>query len=119
MEQSMELPSIEKTLEQASLLATMNERRRSAAMVFDQSLIFGYQGGLFKADAMTCGFAKMLTEHEAYVVMIDLNKNPIMIQDPDAFLTELMAVYTEAAMRYYAEVDQINKTRSKEGLTNV
>lgn len=119
MKDTYELPTVESTLQKASVLSLMNERRRHAAQHYQQSLVIGYEGGLFKADAVTISFAKLLIDNSAIVVMVDINNNPIFIQDPAGFLDELIAAYNEATILYYSQIEEINQCRSKEGLTHV
>ena len=119
MQNPMELGSVEQTLEQASLLALMNDRRRKAATVYKERLVVGYAGGMFRADPATIATAKLLVEVASPLIMIDINENPIMIDNGEDFLRELLGVHIEALGDYHRKIEEINAQRSKEGLTNV
>lgn len=101
------------------MLALMSDRRKTAAVVYDERLVFGYAGGMFKADGQTIATARTLTEMSNVLIMIDINKNPIQIEDPQDFMRELVGVYNEASMAYHHAIEEINRLRSKEGITNV
>lgn len=119
MENALELGSVEQTLEKASLLSLMNDRRRKAATVFNERLVVGYAGGLFRANPFTIATAKLMIEVSDPLIMLDMNNNPIKIEDSADFLRELMGVLAEALADYHRAVEEINELRTKEGLTNV
>lgn len=119
MQNPLELGSVEQTLERASLLSLMNDRRRKAATVFNERLVVGYAGGLFRADSYTIATAKTLMEITNPLIMIDMNDNPIKIEDGADFMQELTGVLAEASADYHQAIEEINALRTKEGLTNV
>jgi hypothetical protein len=86
----------------------------------DSSLLYGYNGGIFKVDESLISFVNFLSDQErANIPILDSNKNPILIENLKEFLDEILNVYFSAVLDYYNEYEKIKKNRTTEKLIDL
>ena len=84
--------------------------KKNALEKAESSMLLAYSGHLFKADAETINLVQTLKEKLKKFVVLDSNKNPMMIDDPQNFLDKLVSKQQEALNRYHqAYNDSIKK----------
>jgi hypothetical protein len=81
-------------------------------------LTYGFNGGLFRIDRNLLTFVDMLCAkgRTSGVVLLDVNENPILVDDLEAFREELFQRYFEATNEYFDQYQKIKKSRSVEKL---
>jgi hypothetical protein len=81
-------------------------------------LTYGFNGGLFRIDRTLLTFVDMLCAKDRLtdVVLLDVNQNPVLISDVQAFCDEIFSRYFEVTNEYFAQYQQIKKSRSVEKL---
>jgi hypothetical protein len=86
----------------------------------DSSLLYGYNGGIFKVDESLISFVNFLSDQgRANIPILDSNKNPILIENLKEFLDEILNVYFSAVLDYYNEYEKIKKNRTTEKLIDL
>ena len=84
--------------------------KKNALEKAESSMLLAYSGHLFKADAETINLVQTLKEKLKKFVVLDSNKNPMMIDDPQNFLDKLVSKQQEALNTYHqAYNDSIKK----------
>jgi hypothetical protein len=81
-------------------------------------LTYGFNGGLFRIDRNLLTFVDMLCAkgRTSGVVLLDVNENPILVDDLEAFREELFQRYFEVTNEYFDQYQKIKKSRSVEKL---
>jgi len=84
-------------------------------------LTYGYNGGIFYIDRELICFVQMLLDKNRTnsVVLLDINKNPIVIDDLKKFQDEIMDRYFTATNEYLEDFQRIKKSRSVEKLLDL
>jgi hypothetical protein len=86
----------------------------------DSSLLYGYNGGIFKVDESLISFVNFLSDQgRSNIPILDSNKNPILIENLKTFLDEILNVYFSAVLDYYNEYEKIKKNRTTEKLIDL
>lgn len=108
---------IEKAFEIASLMATINSQKRLLDEEFEQTLLYYYNGGVFKATEQRLSFLNAIKSNNIEsIVLLDDNKTPILVENVDNFVTELMSHYTEATNQYYYQYKKITSSKTVESI---
>lgn len=81
-------------------------------------LTYGFNGGLFRIDRTLLTFVDMLCAkgRTTGVVLLDINENPILVDDLEVFREELFQRYFEVTNEYFNQYQKIKKSRSVEKL---
>ncbi len=104
---------LEKALSHGNYALTVAREKKNIRERFKVSLQFSINGGTFEATSELISFVEMMVrQEEDSVVFIDMNGNPIMIEDVSAFQSSLLAVYHSATNEYYAAYEKLRKGRS-------
>lgn len=84
-------------------------------------LTYGYNSGIFKIDRELICFIQMLIDkgRSSSVILLDINDNPIIIEDLAAFQVEVLDRYFTATNEYFEEYQKIKKSRSVEKLVDL
>lgn len=102
---------VEELFKKASYMALHNEAKRQLCEVFEESLFFAYDRGVFKATPDLIQFAALMVQEESPLLMVDTKKTPILIEDPEAFIERAKETYHEAINRYHASYQELRKAR--------
>jgi hypothetical protein len=108
---------IEKAFEIASLMATLNSQKRLLEEEFEQTLLYYYNGGVFKATEQRLAFlASIKSKDVESIVLLDDNKTPILVENIDSFFNDLFSHYTEATNHYYYQHKKITSSKTVESI---
>jgi len=111
--------TVKEVFEFAKFQKTLQNQRDILKLKLESYLTFGYNGGLFKANPETIQFVKLLIDegNETHP-LLDLNDNPILIEDLKDLLTILLGRYKESTNEYYAEYSKLKKARNTKALVD-
>lgn len=109
---------LEKALEFSNYMVTLNNQKRIIKEQYRENIVFYFNGGQFTITQELLTFVNMLVDkgNDTDVVLIDDNETPILIQDADYFLIEILDSYFKAANQYYSDFKEILSKRSVEKL---
>jgi len=105
-------------LEFSNYRQTLSVQRKTLKEKNEARLTFGHNGGIFKIDRSLLNFVELLINkgrHEN-VVLLDVNDNPILIENLQEFSGDIFDRYFTATNEYYEEYQKIKKSRSVEKL---
>jgi len=100
---------------------TLTNQRRLLREKYNSSLLFGYNGGIFEVNQSLINFVNFLIskDRKENFPLIDSNQNPIMIENLESFLDNILNIYVSASLEYYNEYEKIKKSRSVEKLVDL
>ena len=109
---------LEKALNFSNYMVTLNNQKRVLKEKYKEQTVYYFAGGQFTVTKDLITFVNMLVERDNSedIVLIDDNETPIMVNDLEDFLAELMNTYFTAANEYHAEYEKLRKNRSVEKL---
>ena len=112
---------LKKALEFANYKHTFSIQLKILKEKIESKLTFGHNGGLFYVDQTLLTFVEMLIgkQRTAGVVLLDINKNPILIEDLTAFRDECFSRYFESTNEYFEQDQLLKKSRSVEKLLEI
>lgn len=110
-----------KALEFANYRQTLAVQRKILKEKIDAQLTYGHNGGIFKIDQSLLTFVNTLCQfgRTEGVVLLDVNNNPILIEDLESFKEIIFDKYFSASYQYYEEYDRLKKSRSVEKLIDL
>jgi len=111
---------LKEALEFSNYRQTLSVQRKTLKEKIDARLTFGYGGGLFKIDRTLLTFVQMLCDagRTSGVILLDVNDNPVLVDDLENFKNEVFDRYFTATNEYFEEYQKIKKARSVEKLIN-
>jgi hypothetical protein len=110
-------PRLQAALDFSNYQQTFSIQRKTLKEKIEAKLTYGFNGGLFRIDSNLLTFVEMLsTKRSGGVVLMDVNDNPILIDNLMDFKDELFSRYFEATVEYYEKYQQLKKSRSVEKL---
>jgi hypothetical protein len=100
---------------------TLAVQRKSLKEKMQAKLTYGFNGGIFKIDQTLLSFVSILCSEGRTqgVVLLDVNENPIFIENLEMFKTEIFDRFFSVAFEYQEEYDKIKKSRSVEKLIDL
>ena len=109
---------LKKALEFSNYRQTFSIQRKILKEKISANLTMGYNGGLFHVDRTLLTFLEMLLTKGRIsgVVLLDVNENPILVDDLTAFRDECFTRYFEATNEYFEQDQNLKKSRSVEKL---
>jgi hypothetical protein len=111
---------LQKALSFSNYQFTLTNQRKILREKLDSSLLYGYNGGIFKVDESLISFVNFLSDQgRSNIPILDSNKNPILIENLKTFLDEILNVYFSAVLDYYNEYEKIKKNRTTEKLIDL
>jgi len=108
--------SLEKALEFANYMATLENQRRLLLEKFKENTIHYAHGGKFTVDSGFIGYVLSLDTSDTTHIVLDDNKIPVLIQDLEKFITDVKEIYHTALQNYYEEHEKLKKSRTVEKL---
>jgi len=111
----------QKALDFSNYRQTFAIQRKTLKEKIDAKLTYGHNGGIFKIDRTLLNFVEMLIykDRSEDVVILDVNDNPILVNDLIKFREEIFDRYFSATNEYFEEYQKIKKARSVESLLEV
>jgi len=107
-----------KALEFANYQQTFSIQRKTLKEKIEAKLTYGYNNGLFRIDQSLLTFVEILCTkgRTTGVVILDVNENPVLIDDLEKFKDEIFSRYFETTNEYFEEYQVLKKSRSVEKL---
>ena len=108
---------LEKALEFANYMTTLNNQKRVLKEKFYESDIHYHNGGQFSVNKDLMNVCSMLVKTgQESVVLIDDNDIPIKVEDVETFLGDILNIYFTASNEYLTEYEKIRSLRKVSGL---
>lgn len=108
---------LKKALDFSNYNQTLSIQRRVLKEKFNAQVTFGYNGGIFKIDKSLIVFVDMMINNKRTdLILVDINENPVLIDDLEKFKNEILDRYFVATYEYHNEYQKIKKNRSVESL---
>jgi len=109
------MDNIEQALSFANYQYTLTKERKLLTQKFQENTIIAYNGGLFKiTPEFIAGLKAVRSEWS-----LDINNNPVKIDDMDAFILEAQLAYDKALNEYGAEFNALRAKRNVKSLVNL
>jgi hypothetical protein len=112
--------NLEKIFELADLMSVVSNQKMALKEEFEQSTLFFHNGGCFKSDPVLISFVTALQhKNQKSTVLIDSNSSPIVIEDLDKFLEDILNQYFNASNKYIAGYQKLRSSKSITSILNV
>lgn len=112
---------LQKALDFSNYRQSFSIQRKTLKEKIDAKLTYGTNGGIFKIDRSLITFVQMLIDQgrTSGVPLLDINDNPILIDDLNQFKDEIMDRYFASTLEYYEQYQELKKSRSVEKLIDL
>jgi hypothetical protein len=110
---------LEKALQTANFMATLNLSRKTAFEEFKQGLIFYHNGCSFTADLATIANLTSLCSHTESGIIIDNNNITMEVAILKEFLDKCVTLYKTESEKYLAKYNNIKKQRNISNLIDL
>lgn len=100
----------------AKFQTKLREAREQALEIYNDSLLFVFENGLFKADHNLIVFIRVLSIEKDEFLITDINNLPVNITSPFDFLDQALKTYHEATNAYYHRMEKIKQANTVEDL---
>jgi hypothetical protein len=112
---------LKQALDFANYRQTLSIQKRTIKEKIEAKLTYGYNGGIFKIDRILIVFVQMLIDQGRThgVPLLDINDNPIMVEDLEIFKDEIVDRYFTSTLEYYEQFENLKKSRSVEKLLDL
>jgi hypothetical protein len=112
---------IQKAFSVANYMATLSNQKRILLEEYTQKLVYYTNGATFKVSEELIVFTKLVLDlgYTADVPFIDSNNLPIVINDVQDFLDNLVSVYFEAVNEYSVKYAEIKNKRKIEDIVSL
>lgn len=105
---------LEAALSFAQYQTTLNQQRRLLKEQFETDTVVAYNGGLFK---VTQEWLAGIDKESNWI--LDMNRNPVMIADPNELYELARSAYQSALAKYGDAYQQLRRQRSVKTLTDL
>jgi hypothetical protein len=105
---------LEEALSFAQYQTTLNQQRRLLKEQFETDTIVAHNGGLFK---VTQEWLASIDKESNWI--LDMNRNPVMIADPNELYELARTAYQTALAKYGDAYQQLRRQRSVKSLTDL
>jgi hypothetical protein len=105
-------------LEFANYQQTFSIQRKTLKEKIEAKLTYGFNNGLFRINQNLLTFVEILCTkgRTTGVVILDVNENPVLIDDLEKFKDEIFSRYFETTNEYFEQYQVLKKSRSVEKL---
>lgn len=109
---------LKKALDFANFKQSFAIQRKLLKEKFHAAQIYGHNGGLFLVDMALLNYVTTLVEmgRTSGVILIDINDNPILIEDLEKFKDDILNKYFESTTEYYQKYQELKRSRTVEKL---
>lgn len=109
---------LEKALEFANFMVTLNNQKRSLKEKYQTDCIYYHAGGTFTISKSLITFVKTLVDlgNIENIILIDENELPVRVENLEQFLSNIIDQYFIASNSYYNDYQLLKKNRSVEAL---
>jgi hypothetical protein len=110
---------LEKAVDRANYQITLNNQKQNARYKLEADLTYATAGGIFKITPELISFVQaLLTREQSSAVLLDVNRNPIYIENLQLFQDDVLSKYFEIANEFLIEFKRIEKARKPETLVS-
>jgi hypothetical protein len=104
----------QRAIEFSNLAQTFSIQRKLLKEKNDARLTYGYNGGIFKINQTLICFVQFLISKNRVenVILLDVNENPILIENFIEFSDEILDRYTTSVYEYHEQYELLKKARS-------
>lgn len=112
---------LKSALEFSDYRQTLNQQRQQIKDKLVSDITFGHNGGMFKATMELIVFLELLMSKDRIknIPILDMNNNPVMIDNVEEFKDDVFDRYLTAINVYYFEYEKLIKSRSVKKLLDV
>lgn len=110
---------LEKALQTANFLASLNLVRKNTLEEYKQELIFYHNGCSFIADLQFISQIHCLKQNQSSAVVLDINSIPCSIDDLEKFCQTCFDTYNQASQDYHTKYQNIRKQRNLKNLIDL
>jgi len=105
--------NLEQVIELSDKLLSFKIKRHALKEKFQAKTTVGHNGGIFKINQDFISYLKALLDlgKDSQVILIDINDNPIVIEDLKIFFYEILDKYFSALGEYHAGVQHIKEAK--------
>jgi hypothetical protein len=103
---------LEKALDISNFQRVLKTRQTQLKLLMENRMKLLYQGGIFDVDPDLITFTNILIGMgKNSFIFIDVNDNPIFIEDLKEFLSQAYKKYVDALEQYYASYQKLGEAR--------
>jgi hypothetical protein len=105
--------NLEQIIELSDKFLSFKIKRHALKEKFQARTTVGHNGGIFKIDQSFISYLKTLLDlgKETQVILLDINGNPIVIDNLKVFFHESLDKYFSAIGEYHAGVHDLKQTK--------
>ena len=97
----------------ANYRITLTNQKQNARLKLQKDLTYSINGGTFSITQELISFVTALLYHgKSEAILLDVNKNPIEIQDLTAFSESIISTYYECTNEFLNEFKSLQKART-------
>jgi len=105
-------PALQAAITSANNRISFTTQRDTLKIRLQQDLMYFIEGGTFKITPELISFVYIM-KSAGSIVLIDLNDNPIKINDIEQFYDGLVTKYFEVTNQYLFDLAKLKKSRAK------
>lgn len=110
---------LEKALEFSNFRIILSTRQENLKILMENKLKLHYGGGIFRADRELLSFLGLLLLNENNnIILVDLNDNPILIEDLKDFTKKASSQYDKALKQYYDSYQKLSEMKDIRKVVN-
>lgn len=103
---------LEKALQFSNYRQTLNNQLQSLRVSSEARLTYAIGGGAFTIDRTLIAFVDTLIRQEQdQAVILDVNHTPVLIENLEEFLEEILSRYYEVTNDYHESYETVRKSR--------
>jgi len=104
---------LEQALDKSRYKYTLTLQRQNCNLKYKQALAFAENGGTFHITESLISFVGTLIQrNQEEAILIDINNNPILIENLESFIDKIIDRYYQATNEYLLEYKKIRSARS-------
>lgn len=112
------MENLDELLEACNFRQSFNIQLKLLREKSQAKLTIGFAGGMFFIDRSLLNFVDLLISknRKSNIVLLDINNNPVMIDDLEKFRDDIFDRYFTVTNEYYKFYQELKKSRSVEKL---
>jgi len=110
---------LEKALQTANFLASLNLVRKNTLEEYKQELIFYHNGCSFIADLQFISQIYCIKQNQPSAVILDINSIPCTVNDLEKFYQTCFDTYNRASQDYNKKYQSLKKKRNVKNLVDL
>lgn len=111
---------LEKALEFSNYMVALNNQKRILKEQFKEKCVYYFNAGQFTITKELITFVNMLVEkgNSEQIVLIDDNETPIMVENLENFLNDILDIYFSSSNQYHLDYKNLASKRSVPNLVD-